>query len=125
MSTISAIWWRGLRGAAWWIGLPARVVILGAIRLYRVGLSGSFGSQCRFHPSCSEYAQRAVRARGATVGTALILWRLARCNPFGRGGVDEPPTPVSAVVSPRSWTVGRGGAPRVYDDIIPSQEGAA
>lgn len=82
---------RGLRAVSWWVGLPARFLILTGIRVYRAVLSGLLGGQCRFHPSCSEYADRAVRARGAVAGTALIVWRLARCNPFGRGGFDEPP----------------------------------
>jgi putative membrane protein insertion efficiency factor len=80
---------RALRVAGW----PARTVLIGLIRLYRVTLSGLLGGQCRFEPTCSHYAEAAIRARGAAVGSALAAWRIARCNPFARGGRDEPPRP--------------------------------
>lgn len=81
-------------------------MLIGLIRLYRVTLSGVLGGQCRFEPSCSRYAEEAIRARGATVGSALAAWRILRCNPFARGGRDEPP--------------GR----LVYDGIIPRRPAA-
>jgi putative membrane protein insertion efficiency factor len=45
---------------------------------------------CRFTPTCSEYAQLAIRDRGLWRGSLLTLWRLVRCQPFSRGGVDLP-----------------------------------
>ena len=82
---------RWLRGAAWRAGAPLRLFLLGMIRLYRVTLSGLLGGQCRFHPSCSVYAEQAVKVHGAVRGSALAVWRVLRCNPFGRGGVDAVP----------------------------------
>ena len=70
-------------------GAPARWALVGAIRLYRVTLSGWLGGQCRFYPTCSVYAEEAVRARGAVVGSAMAVWRVLRCNPFGKGGVEH------------------------------------
>jgi putative membrane protein insertion efficiency factor len=66
--------------------------VIGGIRLYRITFSGWLGGQCRFHPTCSVYAEEAVRARGALIGGAMAIWRILRCNPFGRGGVERPPT---------------------------------
>lgn len=81
------------RRLVWAVGAPARLVLIGAIRGYRLLLSGSLGGQCRFYPSCSHYAEEAVRAHGAVKGSALAAWRIARCGPFTAGGVDPIPTP--------------------------------
>jgi putative membrane protein insertion efficiency factor len=78
-----------LRRVLWLFGAPARLLLIGSIRLYRVSLSGLLGGQCRFYPSCSHYAEDAIRAYGAVRGTAMSAWRVARCNPFGRGGVEH------------------------------------
>jgi putative membrane protein insertion efficiency factor len=43
---------------------------------------------CRFQPSCSEYAAQAIAKYGVIRGVALGCWRIARCNPFSRGGYD-------------------------------------
>ena len=53
-------------------------------------ISGASGA-CRFQPTCSEYAVGAVRRHGIFYGTALAIWRVLRCNPFGRGGFDPVP----------------------------------
>jgi uncharacterized protein len=73
------------------LGAPLRWVLLGTVRVYRATLSGWLGGQCRFSPSCSHYAEDAIRVHGALCGTALAVWRVLRCNPFGRGGVDHVP----------------------------------
>jgi hypothetical protein len=44
--------------------------------------------QCKYHPSCSQYAIDAVRKYGLVLGFAKAGWRLLRCNPWSRGGVD-------------------------------------
>jgi len=45
---------------------------------------------CKYHPTCSEYSSLAYREFGLVRGTAKSLWRLLRCNPWSRGGVDYP-----------------------------------
>jgi uncharacterized protein len=80
------------RRVVWTLGAPARAVLIGAFRVYRATLSGWLGGQCRFYPSCSQYAEEAVRVHGAAKGTALAVWRIARCGPFTAGGVDAVPT---------------------------------
>jgi uncharacterized protein len=88
-----------LRDALWTAGAPARALLIGGIRLYRLTLSGWLGGQCRFYPTCSHYAESAVREYGAVKGAAMASWRVARCNPFGRGGID--PVPPGSVPSNR------------------------
>ena len=77
---------------AWWLaGTPVRALLIGLIHLYRWTFSGSLGGQCRFHPSCSHYAEEAIRTHGAIRGVGLAAWRIARCGPFTRGGFDPVP----------------------------------
>ncbi len=72
------------------IGLPARAVLL-VLRGYQRVISPLTGPSCRYYPSCSEYAVRAVRLHGAVRGGGLAAWRLLRCNPWSHGGVDDVP----------------------------------
>ena len=45
---------------------------------------------CKYHPTCSHYASAALRRHGLLKGSAKTGWRLLRCNPWSRGGVDLP-----------------------------------
>jgi len=76
---------RSLRSA----GAPVRTILIRCIKVYRVALSGWLGGQCRFYPSCSRYAEDAIRVHGAVRGSSMALWRVLRCNPFGAGGIDQ------------------------------------
>jgi putative membrane protein insertion efficiency factor len=67
-----------------------RIVLL-ALRLYRRVLSPALGPCCRFEPSCSAYAEEAVCVHGVARGLALAAWRLLRCHPFARAGLDPVP----------------------------------
>jgi uncharacterized protein len=58
------------------------------IRLYRLLVSPLFPGTCKYHPSCSQYAIDAIRKHGVLKGSAKAGWRLLRCNPWSRGGVD-------------------------------------
>ena len=50
---------------------------------------------CRYEPTCSRYAEEAIRRHGVIRGLGLAAWRLLRCNPWSRGGYDPvPPTHV-------------------------------
>lgn len=69
--------------------LPASALIL-LVKLYQWTLSPFFRGCCRFEPSCSQYFIEAVKKHGAIVGTAKGIWRLARCQPFCKGGYDPP-----------------------------------
>jgi len=84
---------RTARRLLWVAGTPVRWALLVLIRTYELTLSAWFGGQCRFFPSCSQYAQEAIRVHGAFRGSALAAWRLLRCGPFTRGGFDPVPAP--------------------------------
>jgi uncharacterized protein len=60
------------------------------VRLYRWTVSPLLGTRCKYHPSCSQYALDALRRYGFVKGSILAGWRLLRCNPWSRGGVDYP-----------------------------------
>jgi len=66
----------------------ARRAVLLPILAYRRLLSPALGERCKYHPSCSAYAEQAVREYGILRGLVLAGWRLLRCNPFSHGGVD-------------------------------------
>jgi uncharacterized protein len=66
-------------------------LLVGAIRVYQIALSPYFGNQCRFYPTCSEYAMLAVRKHGALKGTWLAIRRIGRCHPYHPGGHDPVP----------------------------------
>jgi uncharacterized protein len=63
---------------------------------YRRLVSPLYGEVCRYHPSCSRYAQGAVQQCGLVAGGVLAAWRVLRCNPWSRGGVDDPPRRLDA-----------------------------
>ena len=63
------------------------------IRLYKRWISPGLGHNCRFTPTCSEYAIQAIQVHGCLKGLLLTAWRIARCNPFGRWGYDPVPEP--------------------------------
>jgi len=65
-----------------------RTVAIAPIRLYQRILSPAFGSRCKYHPSCSEYAAQAISRFGILRGLVLAGWRLLRCNPWSHGGFD-------------------------------------
>ncbi len=78
------------RGARVVVRAPARFVVL-MIRAYQRYLSPMRPPTCKYYPSCSQYAVIALQRHGLLRGTALAAWRLLRCNPWSRGGVDDVP----------------------------------
>ena len=58
------------------------------LRGYKRLISPMMPAACRYVPTCSEYAVEAVERFGIVRGGAMTLWRVLRCNPFARGGVD-------------------------------------
>lgn len=74
----------------WYTPRNACVVIL---RAYRRVISPLYGDVCRYYPSCSAYALGAIQQHGVVKGVGLGTWRILRCNPWARGGVDDVPTP--------------------------------
>jgi putative membrane protein insertion efficiency factor len=66
-------------------------LLLGMLWLYQKLLSPWIGNQCRFYPTCSEYARQAVEVHGSLRGSALSLRRLCKCHPWHAGGFDYVP----------------------------------
>jgi putative membrane protein insertion efficiency factor len=59
--------------------------------VYQYLLSPWVGGSCRYWPTCSDYAREAIERHGAARGGYMTLTRLARCQPYGAGGVDPVP----------------------------------
>ncbi|BCX83039.1 conserved hypothetical protein [Methylomarinovum caldicuralii] len=69
----------------------SRRSLITAIRAYRFFLSPWLGNQCRFYPTCSQYALTAIERFGTIRGTWLTVRRLLRCHPWHPGGLDPVP----------------------------------
>jgi uncharacterized protein len=63
--------------------------LIAPIRLYQRFISPAFAPRCRYYPACSEYAAQSIRELGPIRGPILAGYRLLRCTPFHRGGIDE------------------------------------
>ena len=73
------------------LGAPFRFVALVVLGAYRLTFSKMFAPRCKYYPSCSAYAEEAIRERGFVAGVLLAGWRLLRCNPWSDGGIDRVP----------------------------------
>ncbi len=83
-----------------------RRLLIGLVRGYRLFLSPSLGSSCRFEPTCSAYALDALDKYGAGAGSYLTIRRLMRCHPWCAGGHDpipeQAPGLFTGLISPTS-----------------------
>lgn len=73
------------------IALAPRNACIAVLGTYRRLISPLYGDVCRYYPSCSHYTLQAIQQHGAVIGIGLGAWRLLRCNPFSKGGVDDVP----------------------------------
>jgi uncharacterized protein len=87
------------------LSIPAQI-LLGAQRVYKLTLSPLIGQQCRFLPTCSNYAADCVRAHGAWAGSWMALARVCRCRPGGGSGYDPVPAACEAVSPLTPWKMG-------------------
>ncbi len=85
-----------------------KTILLFLLRCYKLGISPFLGQNCRFYPSCSEYAAEAINVHGAVKGCALAACRLSKCHPWHAGGLDPVPPPPSGIsVAPPAAKVDR------------------
>ncbi len=68
-----------------------RRVAMWIIRGYQRAISPLLPPACRFVPTCSDYGYQAIEKYGIMRGGAMAIWRVLRCNPFGKGGYDPVP----------------------------------
>ena len=68
-----------------------KFLLIAALTAYRYLVSPFLGANCRFYPSCSEYAREAIERHGAWQGSLLAVRRLGRCHPWHDGGYDPVP----------------------------------
>jgi hypothetical protein len=68
-----------------------KTLLTALIRAYQYLIRPMLGSNCRFAPSCSDYAVEAVQKHGALKGGWLALRRISRCHPYHPGGYDPVP----------------------------------
>lgn len=61
------------------------------IRFYQKAISPYLGKNCRFIPTCSQYAYEALEKYGVIKGGYLAVRRILRCHPFSKGGYDPVP----------------------------------
>ncbi|BDA46250.1 probable membrane protein insertion efficiency factor at C-terminar half [Coccomyxa sp. Obi] len=61
---------------------------LGGLWFYKNAISPLLPKSCRFVPTCSTYSVEAYKEFGFCKGSVLTIWRILRCNPFGKGGFD-------------------------------------
>lgn len=91
LATVSSMW----SGVHWaWdhsIGWLLKWMLILPIRAYQRVISPLTPPSCRLYPSCSAYAVESIEVHGAVKGFVLASWRLVRCNPWNRGGVDPVP----------------------------------
>ena len=65
--------------------------LLFLIKVYKIFLSPYLGQNCRYHPTCSSYAQESLKIHGLRKGLILSIIRISKCHPLGGGGVDLVP----------------------------------
>ena len=66
-------------------------ILIFLIKIYQVTLSPLLGSNCRFHPTCSQYTIEAITKHGVYSGIKLGIKRIAKCHPWGERGFDPVP----------------------------------
>lgn len=66
-------------------------VFIKIIIIYQKTISPLLGQNCRYHPTCSQYAIEALTLHGVFYGSFLAIKRIIKCNPWGGSGIDNVP----------------------------------
>lgn len=75
-----------------------RLMLRAPILVYRYSFSAFMGRQCRYLPTCSEFAEEAIETHGAWAGGWMAAGRICRCHPWGGSGFE----PVPAELPPKA-----------------------
>ncbi|MFC6441678.1 membrane protein insertion efficiency factor YidD [Bowmanella sp. JS7-9] len=70
---------------------PLQRALIAGLKGYKCCISPLLGQNCRFYPSCSNYAMEAIKVHGAAIGGWLTVKRIIKCNPLHPGGIDPVP----------------------------------
>lgn len=87
-----------------------KYLFMALVRLYRRFISPLKSARCKYYPTCSRYALDALDKFGAIGGSALAVWRILRCNPWSKGGIDPVPEKFTFKVKKFDYSV-LGGKP--------------
>lgn len=68
-----------------------RYLLLAIIKFYQLFITPLLGSNCRFNPTCSQYAYDAVKEHDFFTGLSLSIKRIGKCHPWHKGGFDPVP----------------------------------
>ena len=96
-----------------------KYLLIGLLKLYRLVISPLYGNVCRYYPSCSAYALRAVTVHGAVKGSWLAARRLARCHPWAAGGYDPVPGTPEFAEEMRDQTLRSSRMDHRHQDPVP------
>ena len=61
------------------------------IKIYQFSFSPLIGKNCRYLPTCSEYAIESLKSHGLLRGSFFAITRILKCHPFGNHGFDPIP----------------------------------
>jgi len=70
-----------------------KTALIGFIKIYSFILSPLLGQNCRFHPTCSQYARKAIEQHGSFKGSLLGIRRIMKCHPWHKGDMLDPVPP--------------------------------
>lgn len=98
---------------------PGAALARASILLYRLTLSAFIGRECRYLPSCSEYADEAIARHGLWAGGWMGFARLCRCRPGGGDGYDPVPAQAPEGAHPMApWRYGVWRRPAVCEAAL-------
>lgn len=86
-------------------------ILLLLVKSYRRIISPLKPPCCKYFPTCSEYALKAIEIHGTVKGTLLAAWRVLRCNPWSLGGIDPVPEKFGFYTLEKIYGKGRNTPP--------------
>ena len=88
------------------INVIIKSILVALIRFYQLCISPLLGNNCRYYPTCSQYAIEAIEKKGIIKGCWMAVKRICRCHPWHDGGYD-PLNEVRDNEGVKNWTLFR------------------